>query len=240
MGYRNLQTCVADLERTGQLLRVDEPLDGHLEVAEVHRRVFQAGGPALLFTNVHESSLPLVSNLFGTRERAEYLFRDRWQQVQKLIELKADPPRILQQPWKHAGLLPMLRTMRPRRVRRAPVRALATTIAELPHIVTWPQDGGAFITLPLVYTEHPDHPGAAHANLGMYRIQISGGDYTPNEQVGLHYQIHRGIGVHHAAALRRGESLPVRIFVGGAPAMMLAAVMPLPEDVSELMFAGAL
>ena len=240
MGYRNLQTCVADLERTGQLLRVDAPLDSHLEVAEVHRRVFRSGGPALLFTNVHGSSLPLVSNLFGTRERAEFLFRDRWQQVRRLIELKANPPQALQRPWRHAGLLPTLRTMRPRRVRHAPVRALTTTIAELPHIVTWPQDGGAFITLPLVYTEHPDHPGPAHANLGMYRIQISGGRYVPNEQVGLHYQIHRGIGVHHAAALRRGESLPVRIFVGGAPAMMLAAVMPLPEDVSELMFAGAL
>jgi 4-hydroxy-3-polyprenylbenzoate decarboxylase len=104
----------------------------------------------------------------------------------------------------------------------------------------WPDDGGPFITLPLVYTEHPDHPGFAKSNLGMYRVQLAGNDYVPNREVGLHYQIHRSIGVHHAAAIRRGEPLKVNVFVGGPPAMTLAAVMPLPEGMSELDFAALL
>ena len=105
---------------------------------------------------------------------------------------------------------------------------------------SWPDDGGAFITLPQVYTEDPDRPGRRSANLGMYRVQISGGRYGADREAGMHYQIHRGIGVHHAAALERGENLRVNVFVGGAPAMSVAAVMPLPEGISELAFAGAL
>jgi 4-hydroxy-3-polyprenylbenzoate decarboxylase len=105
---------------------------------------------------------------------------------------------------------------------------------------SWPDDGGAFITLPQVYSEHPDHPGFQHSNLGMYRVQLSGNDYVPNHEIGLHYQIHRSIGVHHAAAVRRGAPLKVNLFVGGPPAMTLAAVMPLPEGLSELLFAAAL
>ncbi len=115
-----------------------------------------------------------------------------------------------------------------------------TTIGELPQQVSWPRDGGAFITWPLVYTEDPERPGAEHSNLGVYRVQLSGGKYQPGAEVGLHYQIHRGIGVHHAAAIRRGEPLRVNIFVGGAPALTVAAVMPLPEGMSESSLAGVL
>ncbi len=104
----------------------------------------------------------------------------------------------------------------------------------------WPRDGGAFITLPQVYTEDVDHPGWRHSNLGMYRVQLSGNQYEPEREVGLHYQIHRGIGVHHAAALRRGVPLRVNVIVGGPPTLALAAVMPLPEGLPELAFAGAL
>ena len=240
MGYRNLQQCVADLERSGQLLRVDFRLDARLEVAEVHRRVYRSGGPALLFTDVHGSSMPLLSNLFGTMERAQFLFRDTIERVRRLLAIKADPAAALARPLRHVRLLPTLNFMRPRRARRASVLEQTTAVAELPQIVHWPEDGGAFVTLPMVYTEHPDHPGANQSNLGMYRIQLSGGSYEPGREIGMHYQIHRGIGVHHAAALRRGVPLPVNIFVGGSPAMMLAAVMPLPEGLSELTFAGAL
>jgi 4-hydroxy-3-polyprenylbenzoate decarboxylase len=115
-----------------------------------------------------------------------------------------------------------------------------TTVRALPQLVCWPRDGGAFVTLPQVYTEDADRPGWRHSNLGMYRVQLSGNQYEPDRQVGLHYQIHRGIGVHHAAALRRGVPFRVNIFVGGPPAMTLAAVMPLPEGMPELTFAGAL
>src|SRR5206468_8855720 len=112
--------------------------------------------------------------------------------------------------------------------------------APLPQLKCWPADGGAFVTLPQVYTEDPDRPGWRHSNLGMYRVQLSGNAYDPDREVGLHYQIHRGIGVHHAQAIHQGVPFRVNVFVGGPPAMTLAAVMPLPEGLPELAFAGAL
>jgi 4-hydroxy-3-polyprenylbenzoate decarboxylase len=113
-------------------------------------------------------------------------------------------------------------------------------LSMLPQVVSWPGDGGPFITLPAVYSEDPNHPGTKHSNLGMYRVQLAGNAYEPDREVGLHYQLHRGIGVHHAAALARGAALKVAIFVGGSPAMPVSAVMPLPEGLSELTFAGVL
>src|SRR5205085_3686434 len=130
--------------------------------------------------------------------------------------------------------------LRPRRVRTGPVLAHETRLGGLPQLLRWPRDGGAFITLPQVYTEDADRPGWRHSNLGMYRVQLSGKSYEPDRQAGLHYQIHRGIGVHHAAALRRGVPFRVNVFVGGPPALTLAAVMPLPEGLPEPAFAAPL
>lgn len=240
MSYRSLQECVSDLERTGRLVRVEAEVDPHLEVAEIQRRVFQAQGPALLFARPKGSRFPMLGNLFGTLERARYLFRDTLPKVRRLIELKIDPAAALARPWQYAGAPLTALTMAPKFVRRAPVLARTTTISALPKLVSWPADGGPFITLPQVYSEDPDQPGWRRSNLGMYRVQLSGGRYAPDAEIGLHYQLHRGLGVHHAAALRRGEPLRVNVFVGGPPAMTLAAVMPLPEGLSELSFAGAL
>ncbi|MFN0198203.1 MAG: UbiD family decarboxylase [Planctomycetaceae bacterium] len=240
MGYRNLQECVRDLERTGQLRRVDVEIDAHLEAAAIQRRAYQADSPAILFTRVKNCKFPLLCNLFGTRERAQFIFRDALEAVRHLIELKADPGAFASHPWRYRDVPRSLWTMRPRFVSRGPVLDQQTTLDQLPPLQCWPKDGGAFITLPQVYTEDPDHPGWRFSNLGMYRIQFTGGAYQPNREVGLHYQIHRTIGVHHAAAIRNGERLRVNIFIGGSPAMTLAAVMPLPENLTELMFAGAL
>lgn len=240
MGYRNLQECVADLERSRQLVRIEAEVDPHLEVAEIQRRVYQAGGPALLFTRPKGCRFPLLANLFGTIERTRFLFRDTLDAVRCLVELKIDPMCLARNPWRYRGAPCTALHMLPKFVSRGPVLANETTIDQLPQIVNWPGDGGAFITLPQVYTEDVDRPGWQHSNLGMYRVQLSGGRYVRNQEVGLHYQIHRSIGVHHAAAIRRGELFRVNIFVGGPPAMTLAAVMPLPEGMSELTFAGAL
>ncbi len=240
MGYRNLQECVRDLERTGQLVRIETEIDPHLQAAEIQRRVYRAQGPALFYPRVKGCRFPMVSNLFGTRERTRFLFRDTLESVRRLIALKIDPSDAWKRPWHYRRVPAALWSMRPKRVRGGPVLENRTTIDQLPQLVNWPKDAGAFITLPEVYTEHPDRPGFAQSNLGMYRIQLSGGRYAPNREVGLHYQIHRSIGVHHAAAIRRGERLRINVFVGGTPAMMLAAVMPLPEGLSELTFAGAL
>ncbi len=241
MGYRTLHQCIDDLRRTGRLVNVDEPVDPHLEIAAVQRRVFERGGPALYFTNPVGSRFPMVSNLFGTEDRLEFIFRDGIEPLRNAIHWGADP---LQS---RLDLSPGLFTLglsgwysRPKFVRRAPILDCRTTIDALPKLVSWPDDGGPYVTLPQVYTEDPNRPGVGKSNLGMYRVQLSGNDYGWNQEVGLHYQIHRGIAAHHAAAIERGEPLRVNIFIGGAPAMTLAAVMPLPEGLSELLFAGIL
>ncbi len=240
MSYRCLAEVVADLERMGELVRVQEPVDAQLEAAEIQRRMYRAGGPAVLLERVHGSPFPLLCNLFGTPQRVHYLFRHTLDQVRRLAQWKVDPGALMRRPWQGLGMLPALVRMKPRWVRRAPVLAHRIRISQLPQVKCWPQDGGAFITLPLVYTEDPRRPGVEHSNLGMYRIQLTGGQYRRDEEVGLHYQIHRGIGVHHAAALALGKPLRVSVWVGGPPAMTVAAVMPLPEGFSELMVAGVL
>src|SRR6185369_3103403 len=178
--------------------------------------------------------------LFGTLERARYLFRHTYERVRRAIELKIDPAALFRRPTRYLSAPLTAWRMQPKRVSRGPVLAENIRIHDLPQLVSWPNDGGAFITLPQVYTEDVNQPGLAKSNLGMYRVQLSGGSYRADEEVGLHYQIHRGIGVHHTAAVQAGRPLRVNIFVGGHPAMSLAAVMPLPEGMSELTFAGAL
>ena len=239
MGYRNLQEAVVELERTAQLKRIDVEVDPFLEIGAIQRRVYAAGGPALLFTRVKGCDFPMLGNLFGTLERARYLFRDTLPAIERLVALKVDPGSALREIGASLGLGRHAWHLLPKSVRNGSLLQNTTTLAQLPQLVSWPEDGGAFITLPQVYTESPDKSGWQGSNLGMYRVQISGGEYAPDE-AGLHYQIHRGIGVHHAAALAKGQPLPANVFVGGPPSLALAAVMPLPEGMPELAFAGLL
>jgi 4-hydroxy-3-polyprenylbenzoate decarboxylase len=236
----SLRRFLLDLEQAGHVVRLEEEIDPRLEGAEIQRRVYQAGGPAVFFANVKGCRFPMVSNLFGTLERARYLFRHTYERVRRAIELKIDPTAFFRQPTRYLSAPLTAWRMQPKRVSRGPVLAEQIRIHDLPQLVSWPNDGGAFITLPQVYTEDVSQPGMTKSNLGMYRVQFSGGSYQPDEEIGLHYQIHRGIGVHHTAAIAAGKPLRVNIFVGGHPAMTLAAVMPLPEGMSELTFAGAL
>jgi 4-hydroxy-3-polyprenylbenzoate decarboxylase len=240
MAYASLADCVDDLERDGQLIRIEEEVDADLEAAAIQRRVYRAGGPALYFGRVKGCRFPMVSNLFGTLPRARFIFRHTLEAVRKVVELKVDPTGFWKRPLRYLGVPFTALHMLPRRVASGPVLANEARLSELPALKCWPDDGGPFITLPQVYSEDPDRPGPMTSNLGMYRVQLAGNQYQPDAEVGLHYQIHRGIGVHHAAAIRRGQPLPVNVFVGGPPAMTLAAVMPLPEGLSELAFAGAL
>jgi 4-hydroxy-3-polyprenylbenzoate decarboxylase len=240
MTYRSLSAVVADLESTGQLVRVDAEIDAHLEIAEIQRRLFAAGGPAVLFTNVRNCQFPMLANLYGTRSRAEYLFRDTFESLRRLIQIQGNPLELVRHPFRSAAMASSAWHALPRRVRRGPVLKCETTVDRLPKLVSWPDDGGAYITLPQVYTEDPVRPGLLRSNLGMYRVQISGGQYEPGSEVGLHYQIHRGIAIHHSNAIRQRRRLPVNVFVGGTPAMTLASVMPMPEGMSELLLAGIL
>ncbi len=243
MIYKNLQECLRDLEIHGHLVRVKEEVSPYLEMAEIQRRAYAAEAPALYFERVKGSAFPAVCNLFGTMERCRFMFRHTLKRVTGLIRLKTDPVSQLTgiRAIRRLKGIPLaaLHAM-PMKMRNGPVLENTIRLSALPQVKGWPDDGGAFITLPQVYSEDPENPGIMHSNLGMYRIQISGNQYKPDREAGLHYQLHRGIGVHHAKAMKKDESLKVSIFVGGPPAHTLAAVMPLPEGISELMFAGML
>ena len=241
MAYKSLEECLLDLEKNNQLIRIKEEVDPYLEMAAIHLRVHEAGGPALLFENVKGSTFRTASNIFGTLERSKFIFRHTLQTVQQLIELKNDPVNAIKHPIKNfnAGLA-ALKALPLKNPINKPVLFQEIKIADIPQIQHWKMDGGAFVTLPQVYTEDIDKPGIMNANLGMYRIQLLGNNYQPDKEIGLHYQLHRGIGVHQAKANKKGLPLKVSVFVGGPPSHSVAAVMPLPEGISEMTFAGVL
>lgn len=241
MSYRSLSDCVKDLEQHGQLVRVKTEVDPDLEVAEIHRRVFDKGGPAILFENIKGSPFPGLSNLYGTFERTDFLFRNTLEKVQRVTELKADPTNFFRRPLRYLSApFTALTALPARSWGKAPVTYGRTTIDQLPQIKSWPKDGGAFITMPQVFTLPPGSDKIMESNIGMYRIQLSGNDYIPNREIGLHYQIHRGIGVHHTMYNQSEAPFRCSIFVGGPPAHAFCAIMPLPEGLSELTFAGML
>lgn len=236
--YRNLEACLIDLKKNGHLIRIKEEVDPYLEIAAIHMRVHAAKGPALLFEKVKGSKFRAASNIFGTVERSRFIFRETWNNVEKIIALRNDPMAALKSPLKNIGTgLAALKAL-PKKTSFPSRDFEEIHISDLPLIHHWPMDGGAFVTLPQVYTEDADKPGIMNSNLGMYRIQLTGNDYVLNKEIGLHYQIHRGIGVHQAKANAKGIPLKVSCFVGGHPAHSLAAVMPLPEGLSEMTFAG--
>ncbi len=233
--YPDLRAFLDQLRRDHDLVTVEAPVDARLEAAEIHRRVIAAGGPALLFTNVKGADFPLVTNLFGTARRAEMAFGTRPQRlIRRLVHLAETlmpptPAKI----WGARDLAREALRIGSSRRRSGPVTEVVTSdirLDRLPILTTWPEDGGPFITLPLVYTEHPD--GKGH-NLGMYRLHVHDARST-----GMHWQIGKGGGFHYAVAEARGEALPVTVFLGGPPALILAAVAPLPENVPELMLAS--
>ena len=239
--YKSLEQALLDLEKAGMLKRIHAEVDPHLEMAEIARENFRQGGPALLFEHVKGSKFRAACNIFGSDERFNFLFRDGFEQTKKAIQFKSNPVEFFRRPspakfWKalQAGISSM------------PMRSGSISdfeecsLSDLPQLVSWPLDGGAFITLPQVATRPSENANILQTNVGMYRIQISGNDYIPNEECGLHYQIKRDIARHHQKSLEEGRPLKVSIFIGGPPSHTFAAVMPMPENLSELLFAGML
>jgi UbiD family decarboxylase len=234
--FPDLRAFLDRLRRDGDLVTVDAEIDPRLEAAEVHRRVVAAGGPALFFTRVRGAELPLVTNLFGTARRAGLAFGKRPERlVRRLVQLAQTlVPPTPGKLWAARDLALEALRIGVRRRAHGPVMEVVTTdvrLDRLPALTCWPQDGGPFITLPLVYTEPPDGRGAP--NLGVYRLQV----HDPRT-TGMHWQIGKGGGFHYAVAEACGEDLPVTVFLGGPPALILAAVAPLPENVPELMLAS--
>jgi UbiD family decarboxylase len=233
--FSDLRTFLDRLTRDGDLVTIEAPVDPYLEAAEIHRRVIAGGGPALLFTNVKGSQFRLATNLFGTTRRAELAFGDRPLRLIKRVVHLAETllPPTMSKLWDARDVGLELLKVGTRRAARGPVTERVDAevrLDRLPVITSWHEDGGPFITLPLVYTTHPDKPGH---NLGMYRMQVHDARTT-----GMHWQIGKGGGYHYAVAEGRGQSLPVTVFLGGPPAMILSAVAPLPENVPELMLAS--
>lgn len=237
--HANLRSFLEQLRRSGQVVEIDAPVDPYLELAEIHRRVIEEGGPVLLFTNVKGKSFPVVTNLFGTVERVDMAFGPKPEAVIRELVHGMDkllPPKLSGLWDLRAPLLEVMRTgTKTVSPSQAPVTQIATTdvdMTKLPALTSWHLDGGPFVTLPLVYTEHPETK--AH-NLGMYRIQI----YDKNT-TGMHWQIHKGGGFHYHEAEKRNQALPVTLTIGGPPALIVSAIAPLPEMVPELVFASLL
>ena len=238
--YKNLEQALLDLERAGMLKRIQREVDPYLEMPEIARQVFEKNGPAILFEHVKGSPFRAVCNVFGSQERLDYLFRDTLKGTQTAVLFKSNPVEF----FKHASPATLLRAARTG-LHSLPKKCGSIKdfkeckLSDLPQLVCWPQDGGAFVTLPQVATRPAEKASVMTTNVGMYRVQISGNEYASDE-CGLHYQIKRDIARHHQKAIEEGRPLKVSIFIGGTPAQTVAAVMPMPENLSELLFAGML
>lgn len=233
----DLRSFLDLLQRQGEILVINEEVDPYLEIAEIHRRVIARQGPALLFTKVKNSAFPVVTNLFGTARRLELAFGKRPQQfVKGIVELaESIMPLSAGKLWQKRqlffeGLKIGLKTGKSGPILencQSPAR-----LSSLPLLTSWHSDAGPFVTLPLVYTEHPD--GRGH-NLGMYRIQ-----QHDDRTTGIHWQIHKGGGYHYFEAEKQNRPLPLTLYIGGPPALILSAIAPLPEDIPELMLTSLL
>ncbi len=231
----NLREFLNILRLERQIVEIEAPVDPYLEAAEIHRRVIAEEGPALLFKKIKGAAFPLVTNLFGSARRMQLAFGPR---PEELVRKAARLPETLMPPslsklWSHRALLSQLARVGLRRSSKGAVTEYCDSpphLLRLPLLTTWEKDGGPFITLPLVYTEHPE---TKVPNLGMYRMQR-----YDDETTGLHCQIGKGGGFHLAAAAELGRNLPVNIFIGGPPALILSAIAPLPENVPEILLAS--
>ena len=235
--HRNLRSFLNLLRRENDLTTIETEVDPYLELAEIHRRVIEAGGPALLFKRVKGSAFPVVTNLFGTTKRIELAFGPKPEQFIKQIVQVADSllPPNRSELWKRRSLVRDFLKLGTRNVSRGPVMEVINRnprLRDLPVLTTWQDDGGPFITLPLVYTEDPE---TLKHNLGIYRMQV-----YDDTTAGLHWQIQKGGGFHYHKAEQADFPLPVSVFLGGPPALILAAIAPLPENLPELMLASLL
>jgi UbiD family decarboxylase len=235
--HRNLRSFLDLLRGEDDLTTITAEVDPRLELPEIHRRVIERGGPALLFKRVRGSPYPVVTNLFGTNKRIELAFGHKPEKfIRELVSVAESllPP-DRKKLWQHRSLVRDFLKLGTRKVARGAVTEVIDRppdLAQLPVLTTWQEDGGPFITLPLVYTEHP---ATRKHNLGIYRMQVY--DAT---SAGLHWQIQKGGGFHYHAAEQMNQPLPVTVFLGGPPALIISAIAPLPEDVPELILASLL
>ncbi len=234
---RDLREFLAALRREGELVEVAAEADPRLEIPEIHRRVIAAGGVALLFTRPKNSRFPVVTNLFGTKKRIEMAFGPRPSEFMRTAARAATEllPPTAKKLWDFRSFFAAAARVGTVRAAGAPVTEVIDDrfdLTTLPALTTWPEDGGPFLTLPLVYTEHP---GRHESNLGVYRMQVHDA-----QTLGVHWQIGKGGGFHYNVAEEKGEALPLTVFLGGPPALTLGAITPLPEGLPEILLASLL
>jgi len=236
MAYKDLREFLRVLEREGELVRITEPVSPHLEITEITDRVCKQGGPALLFEQVTGYDAPVVTNAFGSPRRMNLaLERNNLDDLAEEIAAFMDPgkPETFLDKLK---LLPKLKRMGsifPKTVQNAPCQEVVhpePDLTKIPVLTCWPRDAGPFITLPLVFTRHPE---TRRPNMGMYRLQVYDGRTT-----GMHWHTHKGGAQHYRVAEALGEPLPVAVAVGAEPVTTYAATAPLPDDMDELLLAG--
>jgi len=234
LAFTDLQSFLELLEKEGELHRVTEEVDAELEVTEIATRAVKEKLPALLFENVKGASYPLVINSMATMRRIELaLGRPPEALGEEIVRFMEDVnPPSLGSFWRNRSTGWRLLKIRPKSVRRAAVQQHVEDphLSELPILKCWPEDGGRFVTLPLVMTKDP-RTGAG--NMGMYRMQV-----YDDRTTGMHMQIQKGGGFHFQTAEKMGNPLDVAVAVGGDPALIMAAIMPLPEGLDEVAFSG--
>jgi 4-hydroxy-3-polyprenylbenzoate decarboxylase len=234
MPFWDLQSFVQYLDRNGQLKRVRVEVDPELEVTEIAQRVLRDQGPALLFERPKGSSVPLVMNLFGTMDRIRIaLGREPAEIGHELISAfeRVNPP-SLRGIWESRAVIRRALFTHPTKVGSGACQEVVENpdLSALPILKCWPGDAGRFITYGMVLTQHPR---TGRRNLGLYRLQVFGKDVT-----GMHWQSMKGGRGHYWEAEQEGKDLEVAVVIGSDPILMMAAILPLPEDVDEIGFAG--
>jgi len=240
MGYCDLQDFVKRLEKQGELVRIKRPVSPILEITEITDRVSKRLGPALLFENISGFDMPVLMNAFGSYRRMSMALEvsDLDSLAEEILDfIEVEAPDTL---FKKMKVIPRLKRMGnafPKIVSKAPCQKIVykgddIDLTRLPILQCWPQDGGPFITLPVVFTCHPE---TGIRNVGMYRMQVFDAKTT-----GMHWHAHKGGAQHYRVAERLGKRLEVAVAIGPDPAMTYAATAPLPEDLDEVVFAGFL
>jgi 4-hydroxy-3-polyprenylbenzoate decarboxylase len=239
MAYKDLREFISAIEEKGLLRRVSVEVDPVLEIAEINDRVVKRNGPALLFEKVKDSFVPCVANLFGSTERMELALQvDSLDDIgREILEfLEPEIPTNIVEKLKALPKLKRLADFIPQNVKTGPCKEIIIkdnpSLDSLPILKTWPEDGGRFITLPMVFTKDPD---TGIRNCGMYRMQV-----YDQKTTGMHWHMHKGGAEHLRKAEAKGERLPVAVAIGSDPAVMYSATAPLPPDVDEMLLAGFL
>ena len=238
MVYKDLREFIEVLDKKGLLKRVKTQVSAELEITEILDRVVKKNGPALLFENVKGSKIPVFANAFGTMERMCLALEvndldEIGSRIQKLLEFEA--PKSI---WEGIKMLPMvaeLTSFPPKHVKSGPCKEVILredfSLDDFPVLKCWPEDGGRFITLPLVFTKNQNN---GRQNVGMYRMQVYDGKTT-----GMHWHIHKHGARDYADAKNNGK-IEVAVAIGADPSIVYSATAPLPDNIDEMMFAGFL